>query len=283
MQDRLILLGQLIGCQTTVRDPQQSPEAVFELLNTRSELLTVLDTSAHEKRELVEQLSISRSTVDRALRDLEAAALVQQTNGRYRTTFYGRASQAVYESFLESLEQVLRAKPLLAVLPPDIELDFTLLWNAEIRIAEEPALHAPATYLQLLLEEATQFKALSYAHTSSAAQDVIRSQVLHNGTTAEVVFRRKMYRYLVETYPEFMQSLQESGQFTGFLADGIPFGLFLIEIQDTVHACLVVYGPEQTLKGVLVNDDPAAVEWAEQVYDQYRANATPLDAQPDLS
>lgn len=265
----------------SVGDPQQSPDAVLELLNTRSELLALLDTGAYEKRELVDQLSISRSTIDRALRDLETAALVQRTNGRYRTTFYGRAVQAVYESFLESLEQVLRAKALLALLPPDIEFDFTLLWDAEICIAEQPALHAPATRLRRLIEEATGFKALAYAHTSSEAQDVIRAQVLHNETTAEVVFRRQMYRYLAETYPEFMESLRESEQFTGLVADGIPFGLFLIKVQRTQYACLVVYGPEQNLKGVLVNDDPAAVEWAQEVYDQYRTNATPLDAYPD--
>lgn len=273
----------MILCYITVGDPQHSPDAILELLTTRSELLVILDSDAYEKRELVEILDLSRSTIDRALRDLETAALVQQTNGRYRTTFYGRALQAVYDSFLESLEQVLRAKSLLELLPPNIAFDFALLWDAELCIAEEPALHVPATRLRALLEEATHFKGLAYAHTSSTAQDVIREQIIRGETTAEIVFRREMYQYLANTYPEFMQSLVSTEQFTGFQTDGIPFGLFLFEIQDSKHVCLVVYRADQTLKGILVNDDPAAVRWGEEVYEQYQANATRIDAEPDLS
>ncbi|WP_135855103.1 helix-turn-helix transcriptional regulator [Halorussus salinus] len=254
----------------------QSLIDLFDLLNTRSEYLSRLDTEACEKRELVDDLSVSRSTVDRVLRELITAGLVQQSNGQYQLTFYGRTALAVYNSVLAMLEDVQRAQPLLVHLPPDISFDVGLLLNGEVLVAEEPALHLPAARVRELVQQATEIKALAYAHTSPEAARVFLKQIRADNLKGEIVFRKPMYTHLRDSHPQLHTLLSESPSFAVSVIEELPFGLFLLRTPDEWQVCLLVYGPEQNLRGLIVNDEPRAVAWARQLFDQYQTDATPL-------
>lgn len=250
----------------------RSPSQLIELVGRRYEFLTILDTSPYDKRSLEEKLDVSRSTVDRGLRELETAALVQRTKNGYRTTLYGCTLVAIYDSLLDYVDHVQRAESLLAELPPETEFDFGLVIDAEIIVAEEPALHAPAVRIADLVEAASEIRGLAYAHTSPEAMELFQQQV-DKGMTTEMVFRREMYRNFETTAPEIVESLTSAENYSAYIASDVPFGLFVLTIDGREHVCLIVYDDQPNLKGIIVNDTAKAVDWGNRVFEHYRNQA----------
>lgn len=89
-----------------------------ELVGHRLDFLTYLTETTADKRELVAALDCSRSTVDRAVRDLVAAGLVTQTGGEYRTTPLGEVAAARHRHHRQTLGTIRSAVTLLDRLPP---------------------------------------------------------------------------------------------------------------------------------------------------------------------
>lgn len=263
------------GC-VTVRDARPWAETV-ELLARRYEFLVALETRAYEKRELVDELSVSRSTVDRGLRELEAAALVDEECGGYHLTLYGQTLLAVYDSMLTSIERTRRAKSLLAALPSDIDFEFGLLVDAEIHLADVPDVRAPTARLVELIEEASQMRALAYAYTSPEAVDLFHRRICEEGLNAELVFRKGMYRRLRDRHPEQTVAVASHKRCRAYTVEDPPFGVFVLDSDGTERACLVVYDRHRNLRGIVVNDSPEAVDWASRIVDRYRSRGTPVD------
>lgn len=256
-------------------DRDETPAQLLALVGGRYKFLAILNVEPYTKQGIEDMLNVSRSTVDRAIRELETVGLVRRTERGYRTTLYGSTLTAIYDSFLDHFGYVSHAKPLLGELPPDVDFNLDLVIDAEIVVAEEPAIHAPAARIADLLKPATEFRGLAYAHTSPEASELFEQRVLDVGIPADVVFREQMYENLEATHPNVVDELVDADNCTVRVASGIPFGLFLLTVDGTEHVCLVVYDAEQTLKGVLINDTAKAITWAERLFRQYRARATP--------
>lgn len=263
------------GC-VIVRDARPSAETV-ELLARRYEFLIALETRAYEKRELVDELSVSRSTVDRGLRELEAAALVDEECDGYHLTLYGQTLLAVYDSMLTSIERTRRAKSLLAALPSDVDFEFGLLVGAEIHLADPPDARAPTARLAELIEEASRLRALAYAYTSPEAVELFHRRICEEELDAELVFREAMYDRLRERHPARTIAVTGHDRCRTYTIEDAPFGLFVVDSGGTERACLVVYDRTRSLQGLVVNDSPEAVEWASRLVDRYRSRATPVN------
>jgi len=252
------------------------PTQLIELVGRRYEFLAVLDTHAYDKRTLETKLDVSRSTVDRALRDLETSTLVDRTADGYRTTLYGSTLLAIYDALLDYVDNVQRAQSLLAELPPDTEFSIGLIMDAEIVVAEEPVRHAPASRIADLVKAATALRGLAYAHTSPEAVDLFQQQVLEEEMSMEIVFRQQMYENFKSAYPTVVDSLHAASNYTAAVIPDLPFGLFILTIDATEHVCLIVYDTDYTLNGIIINDTPDAVAWGTRLFEQYQAQATPV-------
>ncbi|MFC4549719.1 MULTISPECIES: helix-turn-helix transcriptional regulator [Halorussus] len=257
---------------------QQSPTELFGLVNQRYAFLAALDEAVYAKRDLVDELDVSRSTVDRALRELETAQLVTTQAGRYEITLYGRTLLACFESVIDTTEHVQRAKPLLALLPPDVDFEFSLLLDAEVQVVAEPGLHTPATRIAELVEGASRIRGLAYAHTSLVGIDLFEKKILVEGTETEFVLHERVYESLVERRPDLVADATACDCFSGYVVPDLPYGLLLLSTGGRDTLCLVVYGPNRQLKGAIINDAPRAVAWGRNVFERYRAEGIPLDA-----
>lgn len=255
--------------------PEYSVEDVFELVHERSEFMSVLYSDSYEKRTLVEELEVSRSTVDRTLRDLETAQMVADKNGQYHTTFYGKIIYSIYQVFLDILDDIQQAQPLLALLSPDVPIDVSMFINSDVYLAEEPTLHVPSSRIFDLVQAASEIKAVAYANTSSKASEVLREEI-RKGTTMEVVLREELFRAVQESDGEAFAELSQSDRYTAYIGEDIPFGMFLFRIEEEWIASLLIYGPKRNLQGVIFNDSPSAVDWAFQFFQHHRDNASPV-------
>ncbi|WP_266082183.1 helix-turn-helix transcriptional regulator [Haladaptatus caseinilyticus] len=256
---------------------RESAASLFELVNQRYDVLVCLDSMVCEKRDLMAELDISRSTIDRALHELETEQLVTRKNPKYRITLYGRTLLACYESILTTSTYAQRAKPLLVLLPPDINFEFSLLIDAEIHLTAASVPDTPITRIVDLIEEANHLKGLVYAHTSPEAIEFFQNQILHDKISAELVFRDEIYTVLDDEYPEIVANINGRDNFTGYLVTELSYSLLLFSTERGTVVCLIVYDDNQQLRGIIVNDTERAVAWGEETYERYRRQAVPCD------
>lgn len=89
------------------------------------------------KRDLVAAVDRSRSTVDRAVRELEDAGLVARVDGGYVATVAGRLAAEEYRAATDSLAAVEGAMAALAPLPHDVSVSSALLSGATITTSQD--------------------------------------------------------------------------------------------------------------------------------------------------
>lgn len=90
-------------------------------------------------------LRLSRSSVDRAIRDLTEVACVTSEGNEYRATTTGRVALTEYDQYRETAHAIQDADRFLNYLPADEAPDAALLEGAEIALADT---HAPEQALE---------------------------------------------------------------------------------------------------------------------------------------
>ncbi|MFB6103967.1 MAG: helix-turn-helix transcriptional regulator [Halobacteriaceae archaeon] len=256
---------------------ERAADELVSLLARRIEVLECLLDETMTRPELVDELEISRSTVDRSVRELEGMGLLEFHDGTYRASLPGRLAHTEYAELREELVTVEEAADLLAVLPPDAPLDLDVLRGAEVVVATEPAPHVPGSRIPDLLENADHVRSLSTALTTPSTGDIIADGVLNHEMTIEVVFEQDLYRYLHDSGPMDLEVLAATDRFHQWVVDTLPFGLLIIERDGDRQVCLAIYDADQTLEGIIINDSDAAITWAASVFRSYREAATPTD------
>ena len=116
---------------------------VIDALASRSDLIDALSAEPKDKREIVDELDVSRSTVDRAIRELEVLRVVEYGSGGLTLTFAGRLLVREYRGFEERVASVLDAQSVITVLGRESDLDARLLAGAEIVPADSVAPFKP--------------------------------------------------------------------------------------------------------------------------------------------
>ncbi|MFC6735948.1 MarR family transcriptional regulator, partial [Halolamina salina] len=92
-------------------------DELLDLVGDRAEFLRLLRDGPLFKRDIIDRLDTSRSTVDRAVDDLVEAGLVASVDGGYRTTRTGRLVLQRYETLREDIENVIDAASVVDAMP----------------------------------------------------------------------------------------------------------------------------------------------------------------------
>jgi predicted transcriptional regulator len=252
----------------------QDTRDLLETVFKRVEFLEALDETPMAKRDLVDRLDVSRSTVNRGIWDLEQYGLVKYDDGGYRLTVCGRLLHDQYRRYEAGAEAVGASADLLELLPPSAPVDVSFLRHVDIYIAEDPAPHVPVTVLSKIIREATQLQGLSRSHAAPKTVDALRELVAGRGG-AEIVFREAVYDHVDGAY-DWIRDRVANGDLRAYLVDDLPYGLVIADQGDRTYGCLVVYDGNSSIAGVLVNDTEAAAEWATDVFASYRERAEPV-------
>lgn len=247
---------------------------VVGVVNRRLELLAALEERQH-KRDLLEELDVSRSTLDRAVRELETLGLVARDDG-YQLTATGRLVCELFEGFLADLEDVAAAGDLLRPLPPDVPLSPVLLRGATVEEAEPPSPVRAFAPIDDLIADCDRARGFAVAATRPVdLLDRLERRVA-DGARFEWLFTPEMADYLRETHAERLATLRDSGRFDAHVREGLPYGLGLVVVGDRHYTYVTLYDDDHTVRGAIVNDGIEAYSWAEHVYRSYREDATPM-------
>jgi predicted transcriptional regulator len=244
----------------------------------RAGAMEALLAKPRDKRALMDELDVSRSTVDRATRELEALGVVEYMSGELYTTEVGRTAVRAYAAFEERVAGILEAQSVLSVLDPAVGIDSVILAGAEVVPADDIAPFKPGEKLVGVVRKAEHLRMTSRAHTYPESKDVFHNQIVNEGMTTEIVFRTRMLDYLRTNLEEGLQEILLEDDFEGYVTDTVPFGLYVAEWADTTKVCVLVYGPDNHYTGLIINDREAAIEWGKQTFDRYKRQGERIDA-----
>lgn len=251
------------------------PTDLQKCLRSRGHFLRRL-RQPQEKCELARNLEESRSTIDRAVRELERAGFVERTEGGYRTTLAGELALADHERHVERLDGIADFGGALAELPPDAPLDAALFEDADVSLPTRHRPHDPVEAAAAFLEDAAHVRAFASAIVPRHV-DVYRDRIVEGGMTAELV--------LAEDVVEWFLARRKRDASAIFGADGVTvaqtatelsFSLVLAGRDDARRVGVTLYDEGSRL-GFVRNESRAAVAWADALFERIAAEATPLD------
>src|SRR6056297_1552939 len=183
------------------------PADLQKCLRTRSHFLAHLHRP-RQKCELADDLEESRSTIDRALRELEDAGFVERADRGYRTTLTGELALEAYRRYSARLDGLVAARDALDSLPTDAALDGALFEEATVSLPTSCSPHAPVEALESLLDGADHARVFATA-VIPAYVDIYYEQIVEEGMTADIVCAEGVLDWILARREEQLTAIAE--------------------------------------------------------------------------
>lgn len=257
-----------------------SAEKADEVVTRRREFLAGLHDEPATKPELVERLDTSRSTVDRAISDLEKFDFVRRTEDRYRLTLAGKEAFQQHKSYLDSLEDIQGANGIIASLPPDVPFSLELLNDAEIETADTHDPHQPLDLYTDIVTEAAQLKKISPA-IFPVCMDVVAEHAADE-LALDMVVPSDVVEAMEQRYDKEVDWVAEPDCQLYELEEEPPYELWVAETPDEEYTGLMSH-TETGVRGLILSASDQAYEWALGQYEGYVEAASPIQSMDDLS
>ncbi|MDY6764309.1 MAG: ArsR family transcriptional regulator [Halobacteria archaeon] len=258
--------------------PTDPPSEIISILRQREEFIRSLLDGPKEKPELVDELDVSRSTVDRGIRELRNLGLVEPSSEGLRPTLSGKLMYEAHTNLKEKIEAVLEAQELLMVLDFDAKMDFEILIDADISISEGPSPNEGIQELYELQKGADRRKGLARSITFERRfVNTFYDGIFKDNMEFEFVFQTNVIEHLISKYKKKFSDIIYSDRVDAYEIDGkLPYGLAIVEIGNEKTVFVLVYDEGGKLRGVIKNGTPEAVRWGEEAYEYYRSKATKI-------
>jgi predicted transcriptional regulator len=224
--------------------------------------------------DLAERTGASRSTVARVLDEGESRGWIDSAGSRYELTYVGEVMIEEFRTYQQTVEGIQQLGDVLNHLPePAHELDVRHLRDARVTIPTE---NWPEAHLSRALE--LYRSGSTYRGLTQNAPDIFVR------TLAELVDQGRLeFEAIIEA--EFVENLTDDPERAApwhsiadqiWLSDGrITFSMHIID--KTVVVWLGSIEDNQWMgPGLLETENPVVREWAESLYEEYRAEAEPL-------
>ncbi|RDI70297.1 helix-turn-helix transcriptional regulator [Halopelagius longus] len=233
----------------------------LRLLCRRENVLRHLDSNGSRKQDLLSDLAVSRSTIDRSLRELTDAGFAVRSDGVYRRTLAGELALEEYDRVSRRLDGLLRSPSFLDGLPAESDADPALFDGATVSEAERQSPYAPILAFTDLLEKSSYVVGFASA-VFPAEVEAYRDQLRSGELVSRMVVTDSVCERLVSQYGEVVREGLATGRIDIRRAPDLPsYTLVVGSTADCAEVGLVSH-TSNGVRGVLRNDDPEAVEWA---------------------
>lgn len=244
---------------------------LLETVQRREAVIECLEDDPRDKRGLTRRLDVSRQTVDRAVRELEAAGVVERTADGYRLTLVGDLAYREFEALLERYDRLCLTRDLLVHLPPDAGIDTDVLAGAEVVHSDHPIPHEPVRELERLVEDAASvvgYSPLAFPQHVS----LIHQQATRTDTEIELFLDAPLIERLRTEYDEELRDALSAPTFTLYrLDESICPNMGLVLLDDAL-VYIGVYDASGNVRGAITTEADAAVAWARERLAECRSN-----------
>ncbi|VTT87576.1 transcriptional regulator, SARP family [Halorubrum sp. DM2] len=228
------------------------------VVERRLDFLERLAAEPLRKHELVDALGHSRSTVNRAIDELEAAGLVAGETDGYRTTLPGRLLADGYREFLTVADDLAAAGDVLDPLGANAEVSPAIFRGAETYRAAAPDPYRPLEVLDEALADADAVAAALPAFPYPRVAERLRRTAVGEGTV-DLALAERAYRHAADRFADDLGAVARREGCRIASVGGVDVG---VVAADEV-ALLLVFDDDGTLHGAASSTDPEALAWAE--------------------
>ncbi|QIB74667.1 GntR family transcriptional regulator [Halogeometricum borinquense] len=258
--------------------PGRDASDVLCLIERREAVLRRVGPVEQRKRDLSESLSVSRSTVDRAIRELVEAGFVERGEDGYVRTLSGRLVLEAFDQFANRAEDITNAGNIIDLIGSDSEFDIAVLDGADVVEATQTSPHRPLGHLASIIERADRIHAFAPAVFPSQVNTYHR-RIVEEGVTARVLVAEKVMNRLVSTYrTKTQEALSTDRLEIRWTTDLPPYSLALGETDDGPELGLLTYA-DHGVGGFIGNDSPEAVEWGRRTLSRLWEDGEPIPMQ----
>jgi predicted transcriptional regulator len=236
-------------------------------------VLETLFESPKDRRDLEAALDVSRATSHRFTRWLDENGLVERRDGVFSLTPKGEVYAEELLRLESNLEAADRLAPLLdAVCEEHREFVVQPFADATITEATPTDPYGPVSRFVSLFRESESFRGFNTTHVVPPGHPEFEARLL-DGSDTEFITLPAVADSVLERYGDVAQSALEDGVLELRTREALPYGLALFDERVGIAG----YDEETGAMKVFVDADTAtAREWAESVYEVYRANSEPL-------
>ena len=249
--------------------------AAIETLGKRTEFLELLDGEPLHKRDMVDQLGHSRSTVDRAISDLTDAGFVERVTRGFVTTQSGRLAVARYRSFLAETDAILSSTAVLEPLPPTEELPTSLLTNGEVH--ETRGSYRLLEAIADAIEGASGYRAILPQLVDSRHLRMCHARAVREDLSVSLVAPSALLTRLKTEFPALLGELADVPTFDAAVGETPPYGLLVVEDEsgEPGEVLVVIYDDDQ-IRGFCRSTDTETLAWASERFERVQSSATAL-------
>lgn len=242
------------------------------ILLRRREVLGAVVEGTGDKRALVDELDIPRSTLDDVMRELAEAGLVEYADGEWVPTVAGRCAATVHEEYVDRIAGLVDAAGVLEAAPePDI--DPAVLDGCTVLEAGGALPDWNVTAFTERVREADEFRGLVPQALAGHVPSVYEAMVGDSPVTTELIFDPAVYAELAELYDERTREALDAAHISLYRAPlSVDYGLW---VADAEHVGVIVYD-NGGARGIIVNETDPAVDWALERYREVRDRADPV-------
>jgi len=265
-------------CFLSMRDITTMSEGVDEqrvVVSKRVEYIELLrDAGPLEPRDFVDALEDSRSTVTRALEELREADLVERGDGGYEATVAATMAAREYRRHEATSRDILEASELLEPLSEPGALPPQILADARTDLTEPSAPFRPLEAVSDRLRAADTVRAYLPTLVNPSLLRLWHRRVTNEELDSIGLFDEGLLTQLQGQYPELLGEMSAADVFSAYTVDGPPYGLLLTIEDESPTVTIIVYDGEGGVRGVIVNDSMAAIEWVRARFEKLEATAT---------
>lgn len=239
----------------------------------RIEFLELLQERRLKTKQIVEQLDHSRSTVSRALRQLQNTELIEKTEDGYTATPHGALLAGQYLQYAEEAQSIHDARDLLESLPESEKIDWPFVAKSRVVESDDAPPFRPLEAISNQLSN--NQRVCAYVPTLSGPHllRVLHEIVVEQGCSLELLVSQRLCDSLRSYYPGFVSKMVSVGDCTIAAVDGPTYGMFLALANGQREAALTVHSEGGAIQGGLFSDEQLAVNWAVDRIDEFQSSA----------
>ncbi|KAB1197798.1 MULTISPECIES: tetratricopeptide repeat protein [Haloferax] len=249
---------------------------LIELVFDRFDFLRVLDGNRLDKPELADTLGYSRSTVDRAVRELDTFGLVVEGNRGYTTSLKGGYLLTLFRSYRDDLQDVLELDPVLVEETTDYPLPIDVVVGSDVEFSSGPSPDRPIERLGDRFDS-TSHGSFVFARRPNHAYTERLTEWVAAGHSCRIVAPESVVTALWREFPVLLETMQNAPNCSIRTGDVPPFSLTLTVTDGTTLLSVVDYDESERPRCVVNNTSEAGVAWGRRRIESLWKDATPFD------
>lgn len=254
---------------------EDKADELADIVHKRRQYLAALHETPQTKRELTESVDVSRPTVDRAVRELAEWNLVRRVDGEWTTTVVGDYLVEVSATYRDRIRNASAVAPVLETFSETTGIDTVFLNGVTVYRRQEAVPDAIVEEFFSSIEEATHVRGVVPIALVGHAREFYRRSTSDTDLRFEIVLENDVVSHFLQHFEEEIREVMSSERVDLYRAE-IPFR-YGVWIADDDHAGVIVYS-DDGISAILKNDSPAAIDWANGLYERLRASADELAA-----